>query len=424
MTTKQMLRRLSLVGAGVKRWLLLILIGGAVITLGIVTLDWSVGEHKMIDWMLQLFDRIYNNTVLPSWFLSVVGWLLVFLGVGIAVVGAYQSMVSMLRIILTAPAQRAAKTNGPKVVVLGGGTGIHPVLIALKFIGASVSVIVTVADSGGSTGRLREEFMMLAPGDIRQCLLALSDQPLLDKIMRYRFQGNTSLSGHSMGNLMLAVLTETEGDFAEAVYRLSRLLAAKGSVVPFTIDDVSLCAKFEDGTVVSGEANIPKANKRIKNVFFNPPYAKPYVRVLEAISDADYIIVGPGSLYTSIMPTLLLAPIVDTIAHSHAKKIFMCNIMTEPGETDGFTISDHLGAIKKHTGVDLFDTIVANTAKVPEEVEKRYSQVGSCQIFVSESELGFLPNLIAEDLITVEGSLVRHSENKLARTFSRLIRGK
>ncbi len=421
MTTKELVRIVYRPGAGVKRWFLLTLLAGMIISFGILTLDWASGSQRIMGWIGELFARITDNTNLPSWFLPVIGWLMIGVGTAIAVSSLIQSIISMLRIV-GQPSTKITKSSGPKVVVLGGGTGIHPVLLALKSIGTSVTAVVTVADSGGSTGKLRQEFSMLAPGDIRQCLLALSDQPLFDKIIRYRFTGqDSSLAGHSMGNLVIAALTDTEGDFTEAVFRLSKLMATKGTVIPFTIDDVSLCAKYEDGTVVSGEANIPKINKPIKNVFFNPPYAKPYVRVIEAIAEADFVIVGPGSLYTSIMPTLLLAPIVDTLINSKAKKIFMANVMTESGETNDYTILDHLEAIKKHTNADIFDMVISSNTPLPEEVLEKYSQSNASPLYASPEDMALIENLLTEDLATIDDGLARHSVQKLSRVLSKII---
>jgi uncharacterized cofD-like protein len=422
MTTKDVIGKLIRPGAGVKRWMIVILLGGVFISLGIVVLDWSLGGSRLINVFLDAFKRISENIVLPFWFLALIGWVIVALGTMLAISGAYQATISMIKLIAL-PNPALKKAIGPKIVVFGGGSGIHPVLKALKTLDVQVTAVVTIADSGGSTGRLRDEFGMLAPGDIRRCLLALSEQPLLDKLMRYRFDSRTSLDGHSMGNLMLTVLTETEGDFAEAVYRLSKLLAAKGAVIPFTIDDVSLCAKYEDGSVICGEANIPKCKKKIKNVFFNPPYAKPFVRVMEAVNEADFIIVGPGSLYTSIMPTLLLTPIVDTISRSNARKIYISNIMTEPGETDGFSLGDHLEAIKRHTNASLFDMVLLSDTEIPQEVISRYSKTGAQpveDIGIPDSKV----KVLFADLAMLEEDLVRHSETKLARVLGRIVKSK
>lgn len=422
MTTKEVIGKLIRPGAGVKRWMVVILLGGVFISLGIVVLDWSLGGSRLINVFLDVFKRISENVVLPFWFLALVGWVIVALGAMLAISGAYQATLSMIKLIAL-PNPILKKATGSKIVVFGGGSGIHPVLKALKTLDVQVTAVVTIADSGGSTGRLRDEFGMLAPGDIRRCLLALSEQPLLDKLMRYRFDGRTTLDGHSMGNLMLTVLTETEGDFAEATYRLSKLLAAKGAVIPFTIDDVSLCAKYEDGSVICGEANIPKCKKKIKNVFFNPPYAKPFVRVLEAVNEADFIIVGPGSLYTSIMPTLLLTPIVDTISRSSARKIYISNIMTEPGETDEFTIGDHLEAVKRHTNANLFDTVLLSDTEIPQNVIARYAKTGA-QPVTGISLVDDRIRVISADLAMIEEDLIRHSETKLARVLGRIAKGK
>jgi len=423
MTTREFLRKIAKPGVGVKRWFALIMVGGFVIFVGVLALDFT-WNHQLASFFDDVFKRIYDNYNLPIWFLPFLGWMIVTLGIGIAVGSAFQAILIIMRIVLTASPRTTKQTHGSKIVVLGGGSGTHSVLMALKSLGASVTAVVTVADSGGSTGKLREEFSILAPGDIRRCIVALSEQPLLDKIMQYRFGGKGTLSGHSLGNLIITALTDTEGDFTEAVYRMSKLVGAKGAVIPFTIDDVSLCARYEDGSVVSGEANIPKIRKPIKNVFFNPPYAKPFVRVLEAVSEADFIIVGPGSLYTSIMPTLLLTPIIDTIMRSDAKKIYIANIMTEPGETDDYTVTEHIKAIKRHTNVDLFDILIVNNGKLSDEEMSDYQKKGASQITLELGEEDLLPTVISTELITVEEGLVRHSIPKLSRVLSGVIKGR
>lgn len=419
MTTREFISAITRPGLGIKRWVFVMFAGSIIIVFGVLIIDWLTNGNQITAWLAQAFSRIHENPNLQSWLLPVMGWMSVASGALMIGYSAVQMSVAVMRYLAT-PHVRHKTPNISKVVVFGGGSGIYPVLQALKTLNVEVTAVVTVADSGGSTGKLREEMAILAPGDIRRCLIALSEQPLLDKLMRYRFSGVQSLDGHNLGNLMIAALTMTEGDFTEAVYRMSKVLATKGTVIPFTVDSVSICAKYEDGSIVQGEAEIPKVGKPIKKIFFNPPYAKPYVRVLEAVDEADVIVVGPGSLYTSIMPCLLLAPIVDTIVKSEARKIYIANLMTEPGETTGYEVRHHLDAIKNHTGANLFDTLLVNCGKIDEETLKKYQEKQSIPVTCKQEEVP--ATIICEDLVEIEDNYVRHSSTKLARVFAKLVR--
>ena len=420
MTRRDLLLKALRPGVSIKRWLVLSIFGVIVVVLGTVVIDWTYLSSAITKTLADFINNIAMNQALPDWFVPTIGWVLIVIGLVVVVYGASQMVVSMIPLFISGRRTNNSNNN-PKIVVIGGGSGTYPVLRAMRILEANVSAIVTVADSGGSTGILRDELSILATGDIRRCLLALSEQPLLDKIMRYRFAKNSSLSDHSMGNLMLASLTLQEGDFAEAVYKMSKVLCAKGSVIPFTIDNVSLCAKYEDDTIVSGEANIPKSRKNIKKVFFNPPYAKPFVRALETIADADVIIIGPGSLFTSIMPILLLAPIVDTIRRSSATKIYIGNIMTEPGETTGYKIDDHIQAIVNHTGVDFFDKILVSNSIIDKEILGNYRANGD-SVPVDFSKVKDDERFIVADLAEISNGTLRHSETSLARALKPFIK--
>jgi uncharacterized cofD-like protein len=419
MTTRDFLLSISRPGHGIKRWIIVIFAGSLIVFFGILVIDWLSNGNQITSWLSTAFSRIHENPNLQSWLLPIIGWASIGSGLFMIIYSSSQMSVAVMR-FLASPQTKRHNPKLLKIVVFGGGSGIFPVLQALKTLDVEVTAVVTVADSGGSTGKLREEMLILAPGDIRRCMIALSDQPLFDKLMRYRFTGSGSLDGHSLGNLMIAAMTMTEGDFTEAVFRMSKMLATKGTVIPFTIDSVSICAKYEDGTIVQGEAEIPKAGKPIKKVFFNPPYAKPYVRVLEAVDEADVIIVGPGSLYTSIMPCLLLAPIVDTISNSKARKIYISNLMTEPGETTNYSVEDHLDAIKNHTGCDLFDTILVNNGFIDEETLEKYKSKNSLKVTYTQERIK--AKVVEEDLVEIEDNFVRHSKTKLSRILSRFIR--
>jgi len=250
-------------------------------------------------------------------------------------------------------------TGGQNLVALGGGTGLSTLLAGLKLLVDrtegrvwidTLSAIVTVSDDGGSSGRLRDELQMLPPGDIRNCIVALSeDSSLLSRLFRHRFRGDGELGGHSFGNLFLAALTEVTGDFTEAIRLSSEVLASKGHIYPATISDVRLVAELEDGSIVRGETQISASRTPIKNLHLEPERCLPLPQALKALRSADVITVGPGSLYTSILPNLLVSQVARVIGESHATKIYICNLMTQPGETDGYTARQHL----EHYGTSL-----------------------------------------------------------------------
>src|SRR6476620_9934716 len=263
------------------------------------------------------------------------------------------------------------RSKGLNLVVIGGGTGLSTMLSGLKeFVGerpdgeaciADLSAIVTVTDDGGSSGRLRTERQMLPPGDIRNCMVALSeDSLLLSRLFRHRFSGEIGLGGHNFGNLFLAALTEITGDFAEAVRLSSEILASKGRIYPATTADVHLVAELEDGRSVYGETNISKVGPVIKQLRMEPAACDPMPEAIEAIKEADVITVGPGSLFTSLLPPLLVKGVPEAIAESRAVKIFVNNLMTQPGETDGFTSAKHLETLKSYAPEIKFDYLLVN----------------------------------------------------------------
>jgi uncharacterized cofD-like protein len=319
---------------------------------------------------------------------------------------------------------------GLNLVAIGGGTGLSTLLSGLKkFVGAGetetfwlekLSAIVAVSDDGGSSGRLRNEMQMPPPGDIRNCMVALSeDSHTLSKLFKYRFGGNGELGGHSFGNLFLAALTEITGDFAEAVRLSSEILASKGHIYPATMSDVRLSAVLEDGTVVNGETNISGSRLPIKELKLEPENCHPLPEALAAIREADVITLGPGSLFTSILPPLLVKGVSQAIAESTAVKIFVCNIMTQPGETDGYTSRQHLETVKQYAPEIDFDFILINDRLISAEQAKRYAKEGAFQIGVHGS---ISPHILANveivcaDLLD-EGEKVRHSPEKLAKTL-------
>jgi uncharacterized cofD-like protein len=323
---------------------------------------------------------------------------------------------------------------GFKMVAIGGGTGLSTVLSGLKkFVGSSetagetepfwlekLSAIVAVSDDGGSSGRLRHEMQMPPPGDIRNCMVALSeDSHLLSRLFRHRFSGDGELSGHNFGNLFLAALTEITGDFAEAVRLSSGILASKGHIYPATNADVHLSAVLEDGTIVKGETNISRSTQPIRQLKLEPENCDPLPEALAAIQEADIITLGPGSLYTSLLPPLLVKGVADAIGESTAIKIFVCNLMTQPGETDGYTSRQHFETVKEYVPQIDFDFIVMNDRRISDEQSSRYAGEGAFQLGLHGSispEIIHGVEIINADLLD-EGEKVRHSPEKLAQVL-------
>ena len=285
--------------------------------------------------------------------------------------------------------------GGQRLVALGGGTGLSTLLAGLKqLVGKSdapvwidsLSAIVTVSDDGGSSGRLRDELQMLPPGDIRNCIVALSeDSSLLSRLFRHRFRGDGELGGHSFGNLFLAALTEVTGDFTEAIRLSSEVLASKGHIYPATISDVHLVAELEDGSIVHGETQISGTRKAVRNLRLEPEKCLPLPQALRALRNADIITVGPGSLYTSILPNLLVAQVAKVIGESKATKVYVSNLMTQPGETDGYTAQQHLEEVKKYAPEIHFDFVVVNDRRISEHQAKLYTAEDAYQIGIDDT---------------------------------------
>jgi len=322
----------------------------------------------------------------------------------------------------------ADNENGLKIVAIGGGTGLSTLLAGLKQrVGKpqrdgvwieNLAGIVTVSDDGGSSGRLRDELQMLPPGDIRNCMIALSeDSTLLSRLFRYRFRGDGALGGHSFDNLFLAALTEVTGDFVEAVRLSSEVLASKGHIYPATINDVRLVAQLEDGTVVRGETQITASRSAIRSLRLEPEQCLPLPEALAAIRTADVITVGPGSLYTSILPNLLVARVAQAIGDAQATKIFICNLMTQPGETDGYTARQHLEMVKRYAPEIHFDFVIVNSRPISEEQRRRYAAEGANQIGLEEDAIDTVVNgdteVVRAELLA-EGEKARHDSDSLA----------
>ena len=403
-------------GLQVKRWFALIFLGAILMTLGVLILF----DIKPVFYTMEFIRKIAMN-VSTEW----IAFAIVMFGAGMFFKGWQKTNLSMLdgadkQSLLENLYRRRKLNRGPKIVAVGGGTGLSMLLRGIKNITNNVTAVVTVGDDGGSSGRLREEMGVLPPGDIINCIAALSDdEDLVTKLFQYRFRNGEGLEGHSFGNLFLTALCSITGDMVRAVKESSNVLSIRGRVLPSTLDDMKLVAEMEDGRIIHGESNIPEAHGKIKRLFTDPQNCHALADVISAIREAELIILGPGSLYTSVIPNLLIQEISHEIAKSNAKKIYVCNIMTQPGETDGYSVCDHVNAIMKHAGSKkIIDAVLVNDI-MPSNLAKKYEMAGSYPVkldFENLKKLGV--KLVTRKLIedSKEG-LVRHSSNRVARAI-------
>jgi uncharacterized cofD-like protein len=308
------------------------------------------------------------------------------------------------------------KSQEPKIVSIGGGTGLSTLLRGLKKAPVDLSVIVTVTDDGGSSGRLREELRVLPPGDIRNCMIALSeDEHLMSHLFRFRFNSEGGLHDHSFGNLFLTAMAGVTGDFAVAVRLTSEVLAIKGVIYPCTNSNVHLRAELEDGSWAEGETRITGQRKRIRRVQLDPPDARPLPDALEAIASADLITIGPGSLYTSLIPNMLVQEVIGALRTSRAMKIYIQNIMTQPGETGGYSAADHIQALAEHSDGILFPNVLLNDELPSAEMLKPYEAEGAALVEIDRDRLKkFGLNIMERQLLSQDGK-IRHDPDRLAR---------
>ena len=315
---------------------------------------------------------------------------------------------------------RFPKANGPHIAVIGGGHGLSNMLRGLKQYTENISAVVTVADDGGGSGMLRQDLGMPPPGDIRNCMEALANtEPLMSELMHYRFTDG-SLAGQSFGNLFLAALNGISPSFDVAVSRMSQVLALTGRVLPVTTADVQLEAEFENGATVVGESKIFYCKKqedcRIRRVHLIPENPKALPEAVAAIRDADMVVLGPGSLYTSIIPNLLVDGIVEAIQECRGLKVYVCNVMTQEGETEGYTVSDHISALLHHSVRGLFELCLCNSSPIPKGVAARYAEEGAEPLYADPelcAQLGV--EVISRPVATVDNGYVRHDPGHLAR---------
>lgn len=405
-------------GLKVKRWIVLYILGALIMSLGLLI----ICGFRPIYYMMRFISHL--ATAIPT------GWIalsMVLFGLGLLLLAMGKANSSILEVasydnddLLESLYRRRKLNNGPKIVAIGGGTGLSMLLRGIKNITNNITAVVTVGDDGGSSGRLRSELGILPPGDIRNCIAALADDDdLVTKLFQYRFKNGEGLEGHSFGNLFLTALCSITGDMLRAVKESSNVLSIRGVVLPSTLDDMKLVAEMEDGRIVYGESNIPEANGKVKRLFTNPQKCHALPEVIKAINNADLIILGPGSLYTSVIPNLLIEEISRAVINSNAKKVYVCNIMTQPGETDGYSVSDHLKALFKHAGSDKITDAVIMNDFIPQNLALKYKEAGSYPVIVDDDnvkQLGvelFSRKLIEEN----KDGFVRHSSKRVARAI-------
>lgn len=370
-------------------------------------------------------------TTQPFALVSTFGIIIIVCGIVLIVLGIGKLIVSLITLFLPEGErelvnilyQRRYLERGPKIVAIGGGHGLSNLLLGLKEYSSNITAIVTVADSGGSSGRLREEFNIVAPGDIRNCLVALADAPaLMGELFQFRFSESSQLKGHNFGNLFLTAMFQlTGGDFEKAVKESSKVLAIRGKVVPATVSNVHLVAEYMDGSKTAGEAKIPQLHSRIKRLSITPENSKPTNEALEAIASAEVIILGPGSLYTSVIPNLVIKGMAEAITKSSAFKIYVCNVMTQPGETEEYTASDHVKAIIEHAGKGVLNACIINNASAPQDMLGRYEQEHSYPVRPDAEKIEALGYHVNEaDLLGIQ-DYVRHDSHKLTTALIQLI---
>ncbi|MGL5328895.1 MAG: gluconeogenesis factor YvcK family protein [Peptostreptococcaceae bacterium] len=351
--------------------------------------------------------------------IGITGWIALFISLYL-----YKKVKDKNKII----EHNSVENEGPKVVVIGGGTGQSIFLRGLKHYTQNITAIVTVADDGGGSGVLREDLGMLPPGDIRNCLLALANiEPTMNEVMQYRFQDG-NLKGQSFGNLFIAAMNGLYGNFETAVYKMSEIFAITGRVLPVTLEDVNLIAKLKDGSIIKGESNIPKGVKAqksdIERISLDPVDVKPLHEVIASIQEADIIVIGPGSLYTSIIPNLLVKGVTRAIKKSKAPKVYISNVMTQPGETENYNVINHINAIYNHTGKGLIDYIIVNNEILPKNVFEKYKKDGAKQVLLDEvqnkelKEMGI--KVIEDNLVEVKKNYIRHDAKHMANIIVNL----
>lgn len=405
-------------GIRIKRWVLMGMLGLAVFVLGVSKILFR--------------GPLYDIYMLLYIYLSILGIIIIYnsLKLGMRSIFTLLSGVNFnyninSQVIGNLLYEQRFLVRGPRITAIGGGTGLSTMLRGLKEYTSNITAIVTVADDGGSSGLLREDLKILPPGDIRNCLVALAHtEPLMEELMQYRFKEG-SLKGQSFGNLFIAAMNGISSNFEDAIKKMSEVLAVKGRVYPVTLEDVSLIGELHNGTLIRGESNIPmesiRLESKIKRVFLEPINPKPLKEALFAIENADCIIIGPGSLYTSILPNLVIKEVSQKVKESNAIKIYVSNIMTQPGETDGYSLSDHLHSIEAHCGEGMIDFIIANNGEIPEKYYEKYKKDNQDMVKIDKDKVNESIEIISDDLIYIKNGMLRHNSQKLANLIMNLI---
>jgi len=404
-------------GLQIKRWLLLLMLSELVLVLGVA---YALKELYQTAHLPGFFFYL-TLQFLPYWARAItfsvfgVGLLLVsYLKLTQSILGPFLPGNSTSSVLEVIHAYRL-RGRGPRAVAIGGGTGLSSLLRGLKTYTSNLSAIVTVADDGGSSGRLRDEYRILPPGDFRQCLIALADaEPLMKQLFDHRFKEG-SLNGHAFGNLFIMAMADVTGNFEQALRESGKVLAVKGTIVPSTLQDVTLVASINGGTV-EGESKIPKQNAPISHVFLKPDGVQVNPEAVQAILNAELIIAGPGSLYTSILPNLLVEGMVEAIKASPALKLYICNLAAQPGETDGYGVADYLRVIREHVGANLFDFVLVNS-------NVSHAPTGGQDLVIfrpSDSSKHPEVRFIASDVVNVRIPS-HHDSEKLARSIMRKV---
>ena len=412
-------------GLLVKRWLFLSMTG--VLLVGIGLMIWlRLTPVFFTGQLLGAALRAFTTHV-PNYISGPLG---ILLGLGLIFWGQSRTVGAITDVLipgneedlLDALMTQRRLSRGPKIVVLGGGTGLSNLLRGMKQYSSNITAIVTVADDGGSSGRLRREMGVLPPGDIRNCLAALADEEkLMTELFQYRFESGSGLVGHSFGNLFLTVMNEITGDLEQAIAASSKVLAVRGQVLPSTSVDVQLWAELSDGRRIVGESKITEARGHIVHIGCLPPDPPALPKAVKAIEEADYIVIGPGSLYTSIIPNLLVPELVKAISARKVPRIYVCNIMTEPGETDGFSVSDHVRAIDSACGAYVFDAVLVQKVMPSDPVITHYARAGVGPVLLDRvAILDSGRRIIAANVMEERENLtVRHHSERLARVLLR-----
>ena len=420
-------------GMNVKRWVILMGFGFFISALGfMVILDFTrlgIIKRFIINFIIVFMK---GNYTYPIWLSRIIAVLFILSGIFLLIFGFVKLLNSLFTALLKEKRKDVVhiihryrfRWKEKNVLSFGGGTGLSNLLKGLKEYPFFPTAVVTVTDDGGSSGRLREELGIPPPGDLRNCIAALSEsEEFLKDLFQYRFKEGETLQGHSLGNLIIAASMKLKGGLLLGVSELEEALNLSGRVIPVSESVLTLVGEFDDGERIVGETNIRRKGGTIEKIYIEPPYAKPTIRVLSEIENAELITFGPGSLFSSVIPPLLFGPIITALKKTRAKKVYILNIMTEKGETDNFTASMHVKKIFEHTNGKIFDYIIVNTGKIPEFYLKKYERYDSKPVYVDEEKLKEMGlKVIKGNFVKIEEGYIRHDPNKIKETLLKIIK--